>query len=321
MSDAWPLSCGLADVRLAPFALYFKALALAYVGDLERAESLLTGEAEGPIGLSRRGVLAHIAILSQLGRTEDALELTDAMFGAAPDEDIVDLRAALREGRAIPFTTTLTSASDGMAETYFTLASALPAERGDWLPLIYARLALALRPDHTEASLLAGELLESAEEYDLANAVYDQVPVDDPQYLAVQLAKANALARSGDVSDAVASLQNLARERPESVLVHSALGDQFRREEQFEQAEARLYPRHRPAWHHRGTPLGVAIHPRDHAGTSGRVGARRAGIPPCSGIRARRAAGAELLGLFADRQRAETGRGAGDDRARGRSGA
>jgi len=64
------------------------------------------------------------------------------------------------------------------------------------------------------------------------------VPVDDPQYLAVQLAKANALARSGDVSDAVASLQNLARERPESVLVHSALGDQFRREEQFEQAEA-----------------------------------------------------------------------------------
>jgi len=223
--------------ELAPFALYFKALALAYVGDLERAESLLTGEAEGPIGLSRRGVLAHIAILSQLGRTEDALELTDAMFGAAPDEDIVDLRAALREGRAIPFTT-ITSASDGMAETYFTLASALPAERGDWLPLIYARLALALRPDHTEASLLAGELLESAEEYDLANAVYDQVPVDDPQYLAVQLAKANALARSGDVSDAVASLQNLARERPESVLVHSALGDQFRREEQFEQAEA-----------------------------------------------------------------------------------
>lgn len=223
--------------ELAPFALYFKALALAFVGDLERAETLLTGEAEGPIGLSRRGVVAHISILSQLGRMDDALQLTDAMFGAAPDQDVADLRSALREGRAIPFET-ITSARDGMAETYFTLAAALPVERGDWLPLIYARLALALRPDHAEAILFTGQLLERAEQYSLANAVYDRMPADDPQYLAAQLGKANALARSGDVERAIESLRTLSRERPDSVLVHSALGDQLRREEEFEQAEA-----------------------------------------------------------------------------------
>lgn len=222
---------------LAPFALYFKALALAHVGDMERAEALLTGEAEGPIGLSRRGVIAHITILSQLGRMTDALGLTDAMFGANPDEDVAYLRDALEEGRALPFDT-ITSASDGMAETYFMLASALPADRGDWLPLIYARLALALRPDHGDAILLAGQLLERAGQYGLADAAYNSMPFDHPQYLGAQLGKANALARSGNVEQAIASLQALAQEKPDSVLVFSALGDLLRREEQFVEAEA-----------------------------------------------------------------------------------
>lgn len=223
--------------ELAPFALYFKALALAFVGDMERAEALLTGEAEGPIGLSRRGVIAHISILSQLGRMQDALELIDAMFGVNPDEDVAYLRAALQEGRAIPFET-ITSARDGMAETYFTLASALPSERGDWLPLIYARLALALRPEHGDAILMAGQLLERAEQYALADAVYDSMAEDHPQYLGAQLGKANALARSGDTAQAIESLRALTRAKPDSVLVFSALGDMLRREEEFAEAEA-----------------------------------------------------------------------------------
>jgi len=223
--------------ELAPFALYFKALALAHVGDLERAEALLTGEAEGPIGLTRRGVVAHITILSQLGRMEDALALTEGMFGANPDEDVAYLRATLQEGRALPFET-ITSARDGMAETYFMLASALPADRGDWLPLIYARLALALRPDHGDAILLTGQLLERAEQLSLADAVYDTMPADHPQYLGAQLGKANALARSGEMERAIDSLRALAQKKPDSVLVFSALGDLLRREERFAEAEA-----------------------------------------------------------------------------------
>jgi tetratricopeptide (TPR) repeat protein len=223
--------------ELAPFALYFKALAFALVGDLERAETLLTGEAEGPIGLTRRGVIAHVAILSQLGRMEDAIALTDAMFGTNPDEDVAYLRAALQEGRAVPFET-ITSARDGMAETYYMLASALPTERDDWLPLVYARLALALRPEHADAILLTGQLLERAGQFGLADAVYDTMPRDHPQYLGAQLGKANALASSGEIAAAIDNLRALSQTKPDSVLVHSALGDLLRREEQFAEAEA-----------------------------------------------------------------------------------
>lgn len=223
--------------ELAPFALYLKALAFALVGDLERAEALLTGEAEGPIGLTRRGVIAHISILSQLGRMDDAMALTDSMFGANPDEDVAYLRAALQDGRALPFET-ITSARDGMAETYFMLASALPAERDDWLPLVYAQLALALRPDHADAILLTGQLLERAGQFALADAVYDTMPRDHPQYLGAQLGKANALASSGEVAAAIDSLRALSQAKPDSVLVFSALGDLLRREEEFADAEA-----------------------------------------------------------------------------------
>jgi tetratricopeptide (TPR) repeat protein len=116
------------------------------------------------------------------------------------------------------------------------LASALPADRNDWLPLIYARLAIALRPDHGDAILLAGDLLERSGQFALADAVYDTMPPDHPQYLGAQLGKANALARGGDVDAAIASLQDLSAEKPDSVLVYSALGDLLRREERFEAA-------------------------------------------------------------------------------------
>ncbi len=221
--------------EIAPFAIYHKALALALVGDLERAATLLTGEEEGPVSLTRRGVLAHISILSQLGRFDEAINLGESMFGQNPDDDVALLMEALKQGQPVPFTT-VRSASDGMAEAYLLLASALLNDDGDWLPLIYARLALALRPDHPDAILLAGQLLDRLDQFDLAQQVFDQMPQDDPQYLNAKLAKVSTLQRAGQTDDALAQLTALTQERPTSVLVFSALGDLLRREDRFAEA-------------------------------------------------------------------------------------
>lgn len=221
--------------EIAPFAIYHKALALALVGDLERAATLLTGEEEGPVSLTRRGVLAHISILSQLGRFDEAINLGESMFGQNPDDDVALLMEALKQGQPVPFTT-VRSASDGMAEAYLLLASALLNDDGDWLPLIYARLALALRPDHPDAILLAGQLLDRLDQFDLAQKVFDQMPQDDPQYLNAKLAKVSTLQRAGQTDDALEQLTALTQERPTSVLVFSALGDLLRREDRFAEA-------------------------------------------------------------------------------------
>jgi tetratricopeptide (TPR) repeat protein len=223
--------------ELAPFALYQKALAHAFVGDMERAAEILSGEAGPEVSLSRRGVLAQLSIMSQLGQFEEALALAENVFGGTPDDDVAGLIRALEDETPIPFTT-VTSARDGMAEVYFTLASALIGERGDWLPIIYGQLALALRSDHGDAILLTGQLLERSGQYDLADQIYQMLPEDNPQYLGAELGRANALYQSGQVDEAVASLVALSEVRPDSVLVHSSLGDMLRREERFEEAAA-----------------------------------------------------------------------------------
>lgn len=224
--------------ELAPFALFQKALALALVGDLERAAEILAGDAEGPISLSRRGVVARMATLSQLGRFDEALELAEQIFGGTPDDDIAQMITALQASEPVEFTT-ITSAQDGMAETYFILSAALVGERGDWLPLIYGRLALALRPDHADAILLTAQLMERSNQYKLADQLYNTMPEGHPQYLGAQLGRANALFQSGETEAAIDRLQALSQERPDSVLVFSALGDMLRREERYaESAEA-----------------------------------------------------------------------------------
>ncbi|MFN4058494.1 MAG: tetratricopeptide repeat protein [Roseinatronobacter sp.] len=221
--------------EIAPFAIYHKALALALVGDLEGAADLLTGEVAGPVSLTRRGVLAHIAILSQLGRFDEAQTLGAEMFGSSPDEDVARLMQAVTDGQAVPFDT-VRSAADGMAEAYLLLSSALLNNDGDWLPLIYARLALALRPDHPDAILLAGQLLEQMGQYDLAKQIYSQMPSTSPQYLNAQLATGTVMQRAGDADGAEALLKQLIADRPNSVLALSALGDLMRREERFTDA-------------------------------------------------------------------------------------
>lgn len=221
--------------ELGPFALFHKALALALVGDMERASSILTGESEGPVSLSRRGIIAHLTILSQLGQFDEALELAEQMFGSTPDDDVARIIARLEAGEAVPFTT-IRSARDGMAETYFILASALIADRNEWLPIIYGQLAIALREDHGDAVLLTGQLLERANQFELADQTYALLSEDHPQYLGAQLGRANALYQSGETDAAVDRLFALGEARPDSVLVASALGDMLRREERFAEA-------------------------------------------------------------------------------------
>jgi len=221
--------------ELAPFARYHKALAHAFVGDMERAADILAGDSDTAVTLSRRGVLTHMTILSQLGRFDEALALGETIFGGTPDDDVALVIDALRDEQPVSFTT-VTSARDGMAEVYFSLAGALVGERGDWLPIIYGQLTLALRPDHGDAILLTGQLLERVEQYELADQIYGTMPQDNPQYLGAQLGRANALYQSGQVDDAVESLVSLSEVRPDSVLVFSSLGDMLRREERYEEA-------------------------------------------------------------------------------------
>ncbi|WP_114965715.1 tetratricopeptide repeat protein [Alkalilacustris brevis] len=217
------------------FALYHNALALAYAGDFEGAEHILSGEAAGTLRVGRRGVVARLQVLAQLGNFDEALEFLGQAFGTGLTPDVQELRAALEAGEAIPFDI-VTSPQDGMAEVYYDVAQTLQGEASPDYTLIYARLALHLRPGHADAMLLVAQLLEAMEQYDLAVEAYRKVPEDHPSQYRAALGKAEALYRAGQVETALDVLRPLAERHEDLPSIQVTLGDILRRESLFDEA-------------------------------------------------------------------------------------
>ena len=224
-----------ANQGVEAFGLYHKALALASVGDFEGSAEIFSGEQGTTLRLTRRGLVAYVEVLSQLERNDDAIELINASSGANLDPYSEYLMRQLEAGETIPFNT-VRSPVDGMAEVYYSIASALSNEAQASYTLLYSRMASILRPDHIEALLMTAELLEQLERYDLATEVYDTVPRDDPSFHAAELGRAEALRRSGREDAAIEVLRQLTQSHGDLPLVHVTLGDTLRGLERFEEA-------------------------------------------------------------------------------------
>lgn len=217
---------------LRSFALYHKALALALVGDFEGAEAIYADRKSGLSGLSRRAVIARAQILSQLGRNAEALEMMTDAFGASFDPGLTAVADRLATGERLPFEQ-VGSVSDGMAEVFFTIGAALNGEAADDYALIYVRIASYLRPDHIDALLLSADLLDGLGQYDLAVETYKQVPADSPDHHAAELGRSDALRRAGKPDAAIEVLEQLSRVYPTLPVVHNALGDLLRQQENY----------------------------------------------------------------------------------------
>ncbi len=213
---------------LRPFGLYHKALALASVGDFEGADAILSMPREEGFQRTRRAVMAHIQVLSQLGRNEDAIELMDISFGGDLDPALRALHDQLGTGEPIPFTFVADPVS-GLAEVYFSVAGSLAGESEDAAVLMYAQTALAINPGHVDARLIAAQTLERLGQYDLANAAYAGISPDDPAFYAAELGRADVLRRADQPEAALEVLQQLSRSYPDLSIIQVKMGDLYRR--------------------------------------------------------------------------------------------
>jgi len=220
---------------LSGFAMYHKALALASVGDFESAEALFAAEAAGAMQMTRRGVVARSEIMAQLGQREEAVQLIDSSFGSDLDPELTQLRSALLLDGDLPYRH-VRSARDGVAEVFFTLAGALSNEADDDYTLLYARMAVFIRPDHIDAVLMSADLLDQLGQYDLAVKTYKLVPRDHPSFHAAELGRADALRGDDKVEAAVEVLESLAQTHGDLAVVQSTLGDVMRILKRFDEA-------------------------------------------------------------------------------------
>ncbi|WP_417249736.1 tetratricopeptide repeat protein [Celeribacter sp.] len=214
------------------FAPYNNALAYTLVGDFETAEKLL---AEDAVAQTRDSLLLRMQLLSQLERGNEALVLFDAMLGDTADPELISTRERLEAGERLPVTA-ISSAQDGLAEVFYAVALALTAGESDAFTLLYAQMALELRPDRAQYILLVGELLEKLENYELAAGVYAKMSSDDPNYHLAELGRARTLREAGREDAELEVLTQLSKNRPQIADVHVALGDALRRRDAHEEA-------------------------------------------------------------------------------------
>lgn len=220
---------------LRSFAIYHKALALASVGDFESADAIYSGDSDGPMQVTRRGIISWAEVLSQLERNDEAIAVIDDTFGAGLDPQLQDLRDKLAAGETVSYTR-IASAREGIAEVLYSLGRALIQETGPAYVLFYTRTAEHLDPTHIDAQLMTAQLLDELERFELATEAYRRVPRDHPAFHSAELGRAEALRQSGKLDTAVEVLENLRTSHPDLALVHATAGDLYRQLEDWDKA-------------------------------------------------------------------------------------
>lgn len=245
--------------------LMHKALIYDVGGDIEQAASAyrdLLGQLETP---SLRFALLAGNFFERQGDLDTAREVYAKYYRANPDTTLlVSLNPGADSGGGKP-APILRGYQEGWAEVLFDLAGILSQERADEMALIHAHLALRLKPDLDLAHLLIGEILEAQDRGEAAIAAYRRIDPAARLAWAARLRVADALGRMERTEEAVAELEALAADRPDSFEPLYRIGNLLRSQERFgaaaeayDRAESRIAksePHHWSLYYFRGISL------------------------------------------------------------------
>ncbi len=128
------------------------------------------------------------------------------------------------------------SATDGLAEAMFDLASVLNQTETIDLALIYDRFALWLQPDFRLAQLLLADVLSTQNEPAQSLAVLQAIPKNSPYSWSARLRAAADLDDLDRSDEAIAQLKAMAAEQPKTIGADVQLGDILRNKKRYDEA-------------------------------------------------------------------------------------
>ncbi len=182
-----------------------------------------------------RLALAQASFFSREGRWEDAEAALEAFRVQQADDFLLRPSvAALAERQTVP--RTVTSPAEGMAEALVSVARALNRDGGDVAALVYARLALELRPGNAMTQTLLADILASQSRWEDAIAVLREIDEESPYSWFARQSLARMLEATGAFDEAVLLLQEMVEERLDRVEVAQTLGDFLRLNDRFDEA-------------------------------------------------------------------------------------
>ncbi|KAF0220952.1 MAG: TPR repeat-containing [Rhodospirillaceae bacterium] len=184
--------------------------------------------------LSIRGIEAAGSLYQRRNRPDQARQLYERYQQEHPDTLLFDGAALLTVGAALA--PAVPDAQAGMAEALFDVASLMRQGNGQEAAVIFARLALYMRPDFPLARAILGDMLSAQDRLDAANLVYGGIAADAAAYYYGQMRVAVNQEELGDTDSALSRLAKLAKDRPDSLDPLITRGDILRRKKRFAEA-------------------------------------------------------------------------------------
>jgi tetratricopeptide (TPR) repeat protein len=179
-----------------------------------------------------RVVQSYGSFLSRQGNNAEALKVFAGFEEALPRHPlIVEATEELKAGKKLPLMVDTPQA--GAAEVLYGLGAALGRRGGEDLGLIYLQLALYLAPSHSLTLLSLGDLYEAMKKPELANKIYERVPLNSPLQRNAQIQLALNLDTLDRSDEARASLEKLITANPNDLEAIMALGNVLRGRKQF----------------------------------------------------------------------------------------
>ena len=183
---------------------------------------------------STRTVEAVGAFYQRTGRMDEAQALYRRYHAEHGDRSLLDGRRQLAAGPNPP--RMVESPAAGLAEAMFDTASLVRQGNAHDLALVFAHLALAVRPDFPLAQLLVADTLGQQRRLTEANDIYAAIGKQHQSYGFAHMRLALNQDEAGDTDAAVAQLKALTAEQPDSLDPLMSLGDVLRRHKRFDEA-------------------------------------------------------------------------------------
>jgi tetratricopeptide (TPR) repeat protein len=218
----------------APLEYFQLGLIYDFAGNSAKAEEFYkkTLTATGQLNWRLADAMANFYL--RHGRRDQAAAIYSRFVKENPDSELAEaVQSAKLTGPPPPL---VRSATDGLAEALFDLASVVNRPETVDLALLYTRCALQLEPNLAVAQLLLADVLTDERKPEQSLAVLAEIPPNSRYSWSARLRAAANLEALDRSNEAIAQLQAMMAKEPRWASAAIQLGDLLRGQKQYSEA-------------------------------------------------------------------------------------
>jgi len=234
LDEANKLLDSIGQGGLEDFLVFHRALMADVAGRSADALTLARKAYEADPYVARI-VEAYTRMLGNAGRFDEAEKVLADYAGKGLSHPLVDAVKAKIDAKQRPGVFAA-NAQAGAAELFHSIGVALAREGTGDIAAVFLQLGMYLDPAADVIDLVYAQMLDSAGQHEVANAIYDKLPANSPLKPMAVVRVAENLDALGDHDEALRRLGNIVTTNPDDLEALSVLGDLQRSAKKYAEA-------------------------------------------------------------------------------------